>query len=392
MTYRRLFSLVLTLVVLFSFSACRKEDSNRTPKEAVEQLVESKNAAEAVEKILANMTLEEKVYQMMFVAPEDFAGVDVVIQAGETTKKAIEEYPVGGIIYFAQNLKDREQTIKMISNTQSYSKIPLFISVDEEGGRVSRLGSNPDMGTTKQPPMLEIGKTEDSTKAYETGTMLANDLKALGFNVDFAPVADVLVNENNTEIGDRSFGYDPQIVTAMVENAVKGFQDNGVSATLKHFPGAGATTVDSHTGYSANPRSMEELEGNELLPFVSGIEAGADFVMVSHMTLTNATEEKLPCSVSEEVIQGMLKEKLGFEGIVITDSFRMGAITDHYTSAEIGVMAVKAGNDMILMPKDMIATHKGILDAVNSGEISEERINESVRKILEKKIEKGLWN
>ena len=395
MTYRRLFSFVLTLVMLFSFSACSNEERQKSldisEKENVKQIVEGENAVEAAEKILKDMTLEEKVYQMMFVAPEDITGVGVALQAGETTKKALEEYPVGGIIYFAQNFESREQTTEMINNTQSYSKIPLFISVDEEGGRVSRLGSNPSMGTVKHPPMLEIGKTEDSEKAYETGKTLANDLKSLGFNMDFAPVADVLINKNNTEIGDRSFGSDTEIVSMMVENCVRGLQENGISATLKHFPGAGATSVDSHTGYSANSRTAEELRSAEFQPFIAGIGAGADFVMISHMTLRKATKEQLPCSLSKEVVTDMLVNELGFKGIIITDSFRMGAVTEHSLPEEIGVMAIKAGNDMILMPKDMQATHKGIVDAVYNGEISEERINESVRKILQKKIEKDLW-
>lgn len=395
MTYRRLFSFVLTLVMLFSFSACSQEERQEaleiSEKENVKQIVEGENVAEAADKILNDMTLEEKVYQMMFVAPEDITGVGVALQAGETTKKALEEYPVGGIIYFAQNFESREQITKMIKSTQSYSRIPLFISVDEEGGRVSRLGSNPSMGTVKHPPMLEIGKTEDFEKAYETGKTLANDLKSLGFNMDFAPVADVLINKNNTEIGDRSFGNDTEIVSMMVENCVRGLQENGVSATLKHFPGAGATSVDSHTGYSANPRTAKELRSTEFQPFIAGIDAGADFVMISHMTLTNAIKENLPCSLSKEVVTDMLVNELGFKGIIITDSFRMGAVTEHYLPEEIGVMAIKAGNDMILMPKDMQATHKGIVDAVNTGEISEERINESVRKILQKKIEKDLW-
>ena len=389
-------ALALSLVLI---SACSKkqtvpygdEETFKQKKEEISQIVKEKTPPNAVEDILKEMTLEEKVWQMMFVAPEDITGVSVAVSAGETTKEALQKYPVGGIIYFGQNFENRDQTIKMIANTQEYSKIPLFISVDEEGGTVSRLGSKPQMGTTKQPSMFEIGETKDSDRAYKAGAQIAADLKLLGFNVDFAPVADVLVSEDNVETQTRSFGYDAENVSAMVENLVKGLEDNGISATLKHFPGAGATTVDTHTGYSANPRTVEELRKTEFLPFASGIEAGADFVMVSHMTLTNATEEKLPCSLSEEVICDMLIGELGFKGIVITDSLRMGAITEHYSPSEIGVMAVKAGNDMILMPKELTATHKGIVDAVTSGEISEERINESVRKILRMKIEKGLW-
>ena len=386
--------LMAVLVALSAFSGCKKQTPEKITlleKEDIGKIVKEKNAEDAVEEIIESMSLEEKIYQMMFVAPEDITGVSVVTQAGEKTQAALQKYPVGGIIYFSQNFENRQQTIDMIANSQSYSKVPLFISVDEEGGTVSRLGSKPQMGTTKQPAMAEIGETRNYEIAYGVGSQLAIDLKPLGFNVDFAPVADVLVSRENVETQTRSFGYDVENVSLMVESLVKGLQDNGISATLKHFPGAGATTVDSHTGYSANPRTLEELRETEFRPFAYGIEAGADFVMVSHMTLTNATEENLPCSMSAEVIEGMLKGELGFEGIIITDSLRMGAITENYTPEEIGIMALKAGNDMILMPKDLKATHKGIVDAVASGEISEERINESVRKILRMKIEKGLW-
>ncbi len=392
----RIISLAISVLILFSCtkkenSPVSEEEIFKQKKEKINKIVEEQEPVDAAEEILKEMSLEEKVWQMMFVTPESITGVSVVVSAGETTKNALQKYPVGGIIYFGQNFESAGQTAEMIKNSQEYSQIPLFISVDEEGGTVSRLGSKSYMGTKGQPAMSEIGATQDGEVAYKVGEELANDLKNLGFNVDFAPVADVLVSSENVETQTRSFGYDAQIVSYMVENVVKGLQNNGVSATLKHFPGAGATTVDTHTGYSANERTIEELRETEFLPFASGIGAGADFVMISHMTLTNATKEKLPCSLSSEVICDMLKGELGFEGIIITDSLQMGAIAEHYTPAEIGVMAVKAGNDMILMPQNMEETHKAIVDAVKSGEISEERINESVKKILKMKIEKGLW-
>ena len=347
---------------------------------------------ELVDKIMKDMSISDMIYQMMFVTPEAITNVGTVVRAGETTKKALEKYPVGGIVYFAQNFETREQTSEMISKTQEFSKIPLFISVDEEGGRVARLGSNPAMGTTKQPPMKLIGESKDPKKAYNVGKTMGTELNELGFNVDFAPDADVIINSNNKEIGDRSFGTDPELVSQMVENVVKGLQDNGVSATLKHFPGHGSTYVDSHTGYSESDRTIDELRTNEFLPFKSGIDAGADFIMISHMTLVNATEEKVPSSISKEVITDMLINELGYKGIVITDSFSMGAITKEYTTADAAVRAVNAGVDMILMSSDLTGTHGAILAAVESGEISKERIEESVRKILLLKAKKKMIN
>ena len=380
--------LILVAVAFMQGIFWRNKTADDVAPDFIIEQEETEN--DKIEELIKEMSLSDKVYQMMFVTPESITGIGVAVRAGETTKQALSSYPVGGIVYFAHNFENREQTKEMIANTQSYSEIPLFISVDEEGGRVSRLGSNPSMGVTKHPAMKLIGESKDYLKAYEVGKTLGTELYELGFNVDFAPDADVIINVENSEIGDRSFGTEPEIVAEMTANVVKGMEECNVSSTLKHFPGHGSTFVDSHTGYSASSRSIDELRENEFLPFKKGIEAGADFIMVSHMTLVNATKEKLPSSLSEEVVTGMLKGELGFSGIIITDSFSMGAVTEHYTSKEAAVMAVKAGVDMILMPKNLEEAKEAIVKAVEAGEISEERINESVRKILLKKQEKNL--
>lgn len=356
------------------------------PTEATEKIVIKEESK--AEKLLEEMSLSDMVYQMMFVTPESITGVGTCVAAGETTKNALEKYPVGGIIYFAKNFETRQQTIDMIAKTQEFSPIPLFISVDEEGGRVARLGKNSSMGTTLLPEMRTIGDSNDPKKAYEAGVILAADLTQLGFNVDFAPIADVIVNEKNSEIGDRSFGTDAVKVSEMVGEITRGMEEGGLSATLKHFPGHGSTYANSHTGYSESTRTLDELRSTEFLPFKAGMENGADFVMVSHMTLVNATEEKVPSSVSREVITDFLLEELGFEGIVITDSFQMGAITDKYSVGEAAVKAVEAGVDMILMTPDVKTAHDAIVSRVESGEISYERIERSVRKILDIKEKK----
>ena len=345
-----------------------------------------------IDGLISEMSLEDKIYQMFFTTPEDVTGVGLVVAAGDTTKEALKNHPVGGIVYFTSNFENRNQTIEMIKNTQEYSPIPLFISVDEEGGLVSRLGSNTEMGTTKHPPMQVIGATNNPDEAYKIGEQLAEDLKSIGFNVDFAPVADVLINPDNQEIGNRSFGSDPNLVSEMVTSLVEGLEDNGVSATLKHFPGHGSTTVDSHTGYSASARTLDELRNNEFLPFKAGIDVGADFIMISGMTLINATDEKVPCSLSKEVVTDILITELGYEGIIITDSFKMGAITEQYSSGDAAVKAVEAGVDMILMPENLSEAHNALLLAVQNEQLSEERINKSVKKILTKKLENGILN
>lgn len=341
-----------------------------------------------VDEMVLYMTLEEKIYQMMFVTPESITGMGRVTAAGEKTKEALSEYPVGGIIYFANNVENREQTIQMIENTQKYSDIPLFIGVDEEGGSVARIGNNPNMKVPKLPPMKQIGLSENKEKAYEAGETIGEYLSELGFNVDFAPVADVLVNDNNTEIGDRAFGTDSIKVSEFVAEFVRGIEIKNVSSVLKHFPGHGSTVLNSHLGTSESERSIEQMKNEDFLPFKTGIEAGADFVMVSHITPVSVGDS--PASLSKEIITDYLKGELEFSGIVITDSFSMGAITEHYTDEEAAVAAINAGADMLLMPENPENACKALLTAVEDGIIDINRINESVKKILKVKKEKRI--
>ena len=376
--------LALLVSAIMTLSGCTAaEDEAVVPTESIEESIDDA----AVLQLLSQMTLDEKIYQMMFVTAESITGAKSVTAAGEATRTALEKYPVGGIIYFGSNIVSPEQVTQMITNTQSYSKIPLFIGVDEEGGRVARLGNKKAMGTTKLPTMKNVKSAQE---AYAIGQTLGQDLKKYMFNVDFAPVADVIVYEKNSEIGDRSFGSDPYQVGDMVQWVVKGLEENGVSSVLKHFPGHGSTKTNSHTGKSESTRTLDELRGCEFIPFKMGIDAGCDFVMVSHMTLTNATEEKLPSSLSYEVITQMLKGELGFDGICITDSLSMGAITTVYDGATAAVMAVKAGADMLLMSPDVLTAKDAIKAAVENGEITEDKIDESVYKILMIKQKKGI--
>lgn len=366
--------------------ADRNTDTTEEPSEE-----EPSNIERRVQEIMDDMTLEEKVYQMMFVRPETLTNVGCVVRAGDATKEAIEETPVGGIIYFSQNFQDTDQTSEMISNTQDYAReaganIPLFVGVDEEGGTVARLASKLD--TTEFDDMATYGEENDGDKAYKIGQTLAKDISGFGFNVDFAPVADVLSNENNTEIGDRSFGSDPDVVSNMVSNEVKGLQESGVMATLKHFPGHGSTETNSHEGTSETDRTLEELRECDLQPFAAGIEAGAAFVLVSHMTATEIDD--VPCTLSSTIITDLLRGEMGYEGIVITDGMDMGAITDNYENGEAAVKAVQAGVDMLLCPPSIEDAFDAIMEAIEDGDITEERIDESVARILTAKLQYGL--
>lgn len=360
------------------------------PEEEQEPQEEVDPVALMTDEVLSRMSVDEKIYQLFIATPEQLTGVDQVTRAGETTKQAIQDQPVGGIIYFAQNIVDREQTIEMIDNLQEYSKIGLFIAVDEEGGKVARVGKNSAMGTTSFPEMGEIGAAGSTEEAYRVGQTIGSELLELGFNLDFAPVADVNSNPDNPVIGQRAFSSDPNVAAEMVAACVEGFRDSGILCTLKHFPGHGDTDADSHYGEAKTEKTLQELQECELIPFQSGIDAGAQLIMIGHITVPNVEDESIPASLSHFFVTELLREQMGFEGLIITDSMQMQAIRDQYSSGEAAVRALEAGVDLILMPEDLTGAAEGIKAALESGELQEERIDESVRRILTAKIESGI--
>lgn len=347
-------------------------------EEEPEELTSEDYLNQIADSCIAEMSLENKVAGLFMITPESLTGVDTVIQAGDTTKQKLSEYPVGGLIYFSKNIKSADQLKEMLDATRNTMIYPVFLAVDEEGGSVSRVvgaGLADDVGD-----MSEIGSTCDPEKAKETGTTIGTYLSELGFNVDFAPVADVVSVENSV-IGNRSFGSDPNVVGTMVAAEVQGLQESGVSACLKHFPGIGDTTTDTHDEKTVSEKTLEDMQQTDLPAFQSGIDAGVDFVMVSHMSLPNVVGDDTPCSLSGTVINDLLRNQLGYDGIVITDALDMSAITDSYSSAEAAVKAIEAGADMLLMPENFEEAYQGVLDAVQNGTISEDRINESLKRI-----------
>lgn len=347
-----------------------------------------------VEEMLDAMTLEDKIYQLFIVTPEALVnnGVSCVTESGDMTKNALQEKPVGGIIYFAQNLVDGEQTKCMISNAQMYAEerngIGLWIAVDEEGGMVARVASK--LGTTNYSSMEYYGSIGNTDEVYSVGQGIAADISSFGFNLDFAPVADINLNPNN-ELGDRIFSSDANVVSDMVGAMVSGLQSNGqVSATLKHFPGLGASEGNTHSdSQTIIYRTYEELMQNEFVAFRGGIDAGADFVMVGHQTMS-AADDNMPSDLSGVVVNNWLRGDLGFQGVVVTDAHQMNTISSNYTSGDAAVMAIQAGVDIVLMPADLNDAFYGVYNAVQSGQISENRIDESVRRILTKKEAHGL--
>lgn len=333
---------------------------------------------ELLESYISEMPLEDKVAGLFIVTPEALTGVRTVTQAGDGTREALNEYAVGGLIYFRHNIINEEQLKAMLSNTTSMSRYPLFLAVDEEGGSVRRVADSgidvPQVGA-----MAEIGESSDAEQAYKAGMTIGTYLAELGFNLDFAPVADVSGSDNSV-MGDRVFGSDAGLVADMVSNVVKGIEEAGVSSCLKHFPGIGYTEGDTHDSRVEAERTLDEMRNIDFIPFQAGIDAGADFVMVSHVIVAD-TGDAVPSTLSKKIVTDVLRGEMGFEGVIITDALNMAAITDYYTTEEAAVGAIAAGADMLLMPDDFHAAYNAVLAAVQDGTFPEERVNESLKRI-----------
>lgn len=338
-----------------------------------------------LEVLLSGMSLREKVCQLFVVFPQAITDGQCVTEAGEAMAAGLEAYPVGGLILDRTNLVSREQVRAMLEEAQSYSPIPLLVACDEEGGRVNRLMKT--VGTTWVGPMLDY-KDQGPETAAENARIIASDLVSCAFNLDFAPVADVWSNPENKVIGDRAYSDDFQQASQLVAAAVEGFHDGGTACTLKHFPGHGDTSADSHYGSVYVHKTLDELRQAELLPFQAGIEAGADAVMMGHLILDQIDER--PALLSYRLVTELLREELGFDGVVITDSLQMQAMTDHYGSGEIAVGAVQAGVDLLLCPMDLDGAIEALIRAVEEGDISRERLDESVRRVLTLKQNRGI--
>ena len=336
------------------------------------------------EELLAGMSLRAKLCQLMIVRPEVLTGESPVTAAGETTRLALEQYPVGGLIYSVDNLVTQEQTREMIENTQSYSKIPLIISADEEGGNVGRLMYK--LGTTFIHSMYSYKDMGEDT-AYQNALTIGTDMVSCLFNTDFAPVADVWTNPANTVIGDRAYSDEFGQASELVAAAVRGFTESGVICCVKHFPGHGDTSTDTHEGAAVVDKSLEELRAGEFLPFEAGIEAGVDMVMVGHITVTAVDDE--PATISHEVITGLLREELGWDGVVVTDSLDMGALAG-YEIGEVCVKYLEAGGDIMLGIPDLAAALTALETAVTEGRLTEQRIDESALRVLMQKLSHGI--
>ena len=313
-------------------------------------------ARAAVDERIGAMTLEQKVAQLFIVTPEALVeGVSQVTQAGDMTREGVTAHPVGGIVYFAQNLLDPEQTTTMLANVKQFyadaGNVAPFIAVDEEGGTVVRVADNEAFGAQDVGDASALGSAGDTEAAKRAAEQIADYLMPLGFNLDFAPVADVVDPLRSDTMGLRSLSSDAAVAADMVRAEVEGFRDKKMLCCAKHFPGIGAAAGDSHEGAITIEATNEELETVDLVPFRAAIEAGVPMIMVGHVSLPNIVGDSTPAPLSSAVVQGMLRDSLGYTGIIVTDSLSMGAITDYYTPAEAAVAALKAGCDIPLMPE-----------------------------------------
>ncbi len=331
------------------------------------------------------MTTQQKVGQLLITGLEG-------CEAGEDGTSAVQDYQVGGMILFGRNVESAEQLVGLTNELKTLNgdAVPLFLAVDQEGGRVSRMPAEIE----RLPAPLTVGQSGDAGLAEQYGTCLGELCGAFGFNVDFAPCLDIWSNPENTVIGDRAFGTDASAAAALGNAAAEGIAAQGVIPVVKHFPGHGDTAVDSHVGLPVVEKSLEELEAQELIPFQEAIDRGAPAIMAAHI-LEKGIDPDAPASLSYKVVTGLLRERMGFDGVVFTDDLTMGAVSETYGMGEAAVLAVEAGCDMLLVchgTENLAAAYEAILSAVESGRISRARLDESVYRILSLKVEYGLTN
>lgn len=392
MKIRKFISLILLIFIILS-SGCTKNTEN--PNDADypdiingqdEEGHNEDNEVEIdyIEEKISNMTLEEKVGQLLIVG---FQGTDL----NEEIKTYINDLKIGGFILFSRNIEDEQQLLNLLNSIKEEnrnSNIPLFLSIDEEGGKVSRLPSS----FVRLPEAMDVGNKDDEEISYKFGEIIGVRLKSLGFNVNFAPVLDINSNPSNPVIGTRSFGV---TVSRVVDNGLKvmsGIRDKGIIPAVKHFPGHGDTKVDSHVNLPTINKTLGELESLELIPFKEAIEEDVEMIMLAHI-LYPKIDDKYPATMSPKIIKDLLRAKLDYDGVVISDDMTMGAIVNNYTLEEGVISFLKSGGDIALVCHGADNPRKSIdriIEGVNKGELTEEEINKKVYRILSLKENNGL--
>ncbi len=349
--------------------------------------------------LVSHMSLREKVGQLFIIRPDalDFSLSPEAISdsksAGATAlteamTAALTEYPVGGFVMFAKNITDPEQITAFNAALKTSCSITPFLAVDEEGGLVARLANNSAFDLPTYRNAAAVGATGDISQAFSMGATIGTYLKEYGFNLDFAPVADVNTNPDNPIIGTRAFSSDATVAAAMSDAMAEGLKSQDVIAVFKHFPGHGDTNEDSHTGIAISYKTEAEMLECEWLPFLNADER--DFIMVGHIAVPSITGDLTPGTLSSQIVTDILKVTLGFEGLVITDSLEMDAVASDYTSGEAALAALHAGCDILLMPKNLQEAFDAVVDAVETGSFSLSELDSRVSRILRFKASHGL--
>ncbi len=350
-------------------------------------------ADEDLDAFIKQMSTEEKVGQLLMPAIREIDG-EPVTEMSDGLNEMLDTFRPGGIILFRENIQSRNQVKQLNEAMQKESDVPLLISIDQEGGLVTRLPYFSEL-----PGNMALGATRNKDLARETGEVLGDELRQIGVHIDFAPSLDVNTNPNNPVIGVRSFGDDPELVTEMGLAFMEGLHDSGVMAVAKHFPGHGSVNLDSHYVLPVSEQSIEELEQVELKPFRQMIEQGVPGIMTAHITFPNIDDSEFtsrkdglpiqtPATLSPEIMNDLLRDEMAFQGLLFTDSMEMKAIADHFGPGEAAVQAVLAGVDVIVMPDHLKVAYDSLVQAVEEHRISKERLNQSVRRIL---VAKLMW-
>ena len=379
-------SIIIIFLILigggFYFSFKKEPHNNETSNlHTTDVLIEDE-----IREYVNTLSIDEKIGQMLFISYQKSSSINSELSNILNTVKP------GGFILFNENLQEYKASYNFIENLQKNSSIPLFIGIDEEGGRVDRLSSLKKYSYEKIPPMLEIGSTNDENNAYKTGVTISKILQDFNINLDFAPVADVYSNASNTVIGNRSFGQEPYLVARMSTALAKGLSDNNIIPVYKHFPGHGNTSTDSHYNLPVVTKTKEELLKSDLIPFINAIENNAEIIMVGHLAVPEITNDFTPASLSKTIITDILKNELGYNNLIITDALNMKAITNYYSEKETYELAINAGVNMLLMPNNPLKAMELIKESINEGTISIESINNSVYKILKLKKKYNIIN
>lgn len=396
MSKKRFFLFFLVAILTFALTGCVPTIPAESIPPQKSDVAGTTAPPDSVEILFSQMTLREKVGQLFIVRPDSLdlalsqeqindATVDGVTELTEAMRQTLENYPVGGFVQFSKNIVSPAQILAFNSALQEASAIAPFLCIDEEGGTVARLANHKAFDLPKYKNAASVGTV---AAALEMGNTIGGYLAEYGFNLDFAPIADVNTNPENPIIGTRAFSSDPLTATALAGSMAEGLKAQGICATFKHFPGHGDTAEDSHSSIAVTYKTAAEMRSCEWLPFLSATDA--DLIMVGHIATPAITGNLTPATLSHKLVSEILREELGFSGLIVTDSLSMGAITENYSPGEAALAALEAGCDILLMPNGLTEAFDAIVSAVENGNYSEDALNTTVLRILRFKQAHGM--